>query len=425
MSSTHQPSPGPSQSVSGRQKGKTTSIGISAGAEDLKYQTKYKDLKRKVKDIENDNDKLHFKILQAKRNIQRMKLERAILYERLHAVPPSPPPPAHTSLPTTQQNNSHDSRQSRHEPEPEYARPAPLSSRSGAILESPIGPRALSAHSHDNMRDSSRHRAPHGMDAPSRNHSSPRSDSKPQSSSRSRHGYQPYQDSISPIPPPMHQSSPPPESSRSRRMDISELAGNQNSSHHNSRSNFPASEEYNDRRGRVDRDMDWERDRNHAREPPYTEQLSGSRPREEHPYPHPDSSARHLYPSRGGSPSPSGGMPSEGPPMSDSRTYDRSYSLRTLVHDEREEESRGRPTSFPPPSSSSPYPPPPRDWKEPRRSHDVPMDVDSRSHRTGEAAYSPPTRGYYDSEDGTDSARGFRSAGARSPAEEHNSRMEN
>lgn len=68
-------------------------MGVTAGAEDVKYQAKYKELKRKVKDIEavsrnflfrnrylkfrKDNDKLHFKVLNAKRNIQRMKLERA------------------------------------------------------------------------------------------------------------------------------------------------------------------------------------------------------------------------------------------------------------------------------------------------------------------------------------------------------------
>lgn len=72
--------------------------GIAAGAEDTKYATKYKELKKKVKEIESvsfwrivcdtgevllmrvppqDNDKLHFKVLQAKRSIQRMKLERA------------------------------------------------------------------------------------------------------------------------------------------------------------------------------------------------------------------------------------------------------------------------------------------------------------------------------------------------------------
>ncbi|KDQ29527.1 hypothetical protein PLEOSDRAFT_1112316 [Pleurotus ostreatus PC15] len=80
----HQPTP-----HSSRQKPRPP-IGIAAGAEDVKYQAKYKELKRKVKDIEADNDNLHWKVLQAKRNIQRMKLERSILYERLAALPVSP-----------------------------------------------------------------------------------------------------------------------------------------------------------------------------------------------------------------------------------------------------------------------------------------------------------------------------------------------
>jgi hypothetical protein len=103
------PSPGPShpqpqtpqifQQVTApvRQKSKAYATGIAAGAEDVKYQAKYKELKRKVKEIEavstpvhieciarkisspipKDNDKLHFRVLQAKRSIQRMKLERA------------------------------------------------------------------------------------------------------------------------------------------------------------------------------------------------------------------------------------------------------------------------------------------------------------------------------------------------------------
>jgi hypothetical protein len=76
---------------------KSAPIGIAAGAEDAKYHTKYKELKRKVKDIEavisysplgrvidrstssstQDNDKLHFKVLQAKLSIRRTKMERA------------------------------------------------------------------------------------------------------------------------------------------------------------------------------------------------------------------------------------------------------------------------------------------------------------------------------------------------------------
>ncbi|XP_006456820.1 hypothetical protein AGABI2DRAFT_181282 [Agaricus bisporus var. bisporus H97] len=91
------PSPGPSvhnaqhgpSASSARRSRPVHSVGIAAGAEDVKYHAKYKDLKRKVKEIEAENDRLHFKTLQAKRSLQRMKLERAILYERL--APPSPP----------------------------------------------------------------------------------------------------------------------------------------------------------------------------------------------------------------------------------------------------------------------------------------------------------------------------------------------
>ncbi|KAF9534678.1 hypothetical protein CPB83DRAFT_209605 [Crepidotus variabilis] len=84
------PQPLPPQQSSTRQKKQPLQMGIAAGAEDAKYQAKYKELKRKVKDIEQDNEKLHFKVLQAKLNIRRMKMERAILYERLSTVPPSP-----------------------------------------------------------------------------------------------------------------------------------------------------------------------------------------------------------------------------------------------------------------------------------------------------------------------------------------------
>ncbi|KAF9780274.1 hypothetical protein BJ322DRAFT_1221197 [Thelephora terrestris] len=79
--------------------------GVAAGAEDQKYHSKYRDLKKKVKELEADNDRLHFKVLEARKNVTRMKLERAqvfflpslnsltrttsnsILYERLCTVP--------------------------------------------------------------------------------------------------------------------------------------------------------------------------------------------------------------------------------------------------------------------------------------------------------------------------------------------------
>ncbi|KAL1946481.1 hypothetical protein VTO73DRAFT_14585 [Trametes versicolor] len=81
----------PNSSAHYDRKQKQRSImGITAGAEDVKYQAKYKELKKKVKEIESDNDRLYFKLLLAKKNIRRMNLERAILYERLAAVPPTP-----------------------------------------------------------------------------------------------------------------------------------------------------------------------------------------------------------------------------------------------------------------------------------------------------------------------------------------------
>lgn len=62
---SRQPSPGPSQAQAAgtvfqtapapplRQKSKPFAPGIAAGAEDVKYQAKYKELKRKVKEIES------------------------------------------------------------------------------------------------------------------------------------------------------------------------------------------------------------------------------------------------------------------------------------------------------------------------------------------------------------------------------------
>ncbi|PPQ66581.1 hypothetical protein CVT26_009481 [Gymnopilus dilepis] len=106
MSPVPSPAP-PSQSQlapPARQKQKLAPVGIAAGAEDAKYHAKYKELKRKVKDVEADNDKLHFKILQAKLSIRRMKMERAVLYERLSQAPPSPPLQDHPPLPPTHHN---------------------------------------------------------------------------------------------------------------------------------------------------------------------------------------------------------------------------------------------------------------------------------------------------------------------------------
>ncbi|KAJ2927903.1 hypothetical protein H1R20_g9198, partial [Candolleomyces eurysporus] len=77
MSRNPSPAPQPSPAAPPAQRTKQKPLTIAAGAEDVKYQGKYKELKRKVKDIEADNDKLHIKVMNAKLTIQRMKMERA------------------------------------------------------------------------------------------------------------------------------------------------------------------------------------------------------------------------------------------------------------------------------------------------------------------------------------------------------------
>lgn len=71
------------QPVKTKSKAYSSTVAIQGDA--AKYRQKYKELKRKTREIEVENDKLHLKTLRIKRNIQRMRLERAILYERLES----------------------------------------------------------------------------------------------------------------------------------------------------------------------------------------------------------------------------------------------------------------------------------------------------------------------------------------------------
>ncbi|GAA5855505.1 hypothetical protein JCM8547_007862 [Rhodosporidiobolus lusitaniae] len=64
-------------------KSKAYSTPVATQADDAKYRSKYKELKGKVQEIEEDNTKLSVKILKSKKTIQRLRIERAILYDRL------------------------------------------------------------------------------------------------------------------------------------------------------------------------------------------------------------------------------------------------------------------------------------------------------------------------------------------------------
>lgn len=93
--SSAQPSPGPSASSlppAAPSRGRPSGLGVTAGAAEDKYRVKVRELKAKIRAVEQDNDKMYTKTLEAKRNIQRLRIERAIIYERLNAGPPQPPP---------------------------------------------------------------------------------------------------------------------------------------------------------------------------------------------------------------------------------------------------------------------------------------------------------------------------------------------
>jgi non-histone protein 10 len=59
------------------------------GPDESRYQLKCRDLKRKISDVEAENDKLTVKIDRAKRSITRMRLERALLLEKLEQKMPA------------------------------------------------------------------------------------------------------------------------------------------------------------------------------------------------------------------------------------------------------------------------------------------------------------------------------------------------
>lgn len=75
-------------------------------SEEVKYKKKCRDLKRRIGEIETSNESLVTKLARTKRFIQRVRLERAFLLEKLEENAPrrlggsegSPSPPASPSL---------------------------------------------------------------------------------------------------------------------------------------------------------------------------------------------------------------------------------------------------------------------------------------------------------------------------------------
>ncbi|KAF9164007.1 hypothetical protein BGX21_000408 [Mortierella sp. AD011] len=59
----------------------------STTADDIKYKRKYKDLKKRIRDIEEDNDILNIKLSRARKNIHRLRVERRLDHSENAAHP--------------------------------------------------------------------------------------------------------------------------------------------------------------------------------------------------------------------------------------------------------------------------------------------------------------------------------------------------
>ncbi|BFZ60367.1 hypothetical protein YB2330_001403 [Saitoella coloradoensis] len=60
-------------------------------SEDARYRQKCKDLRKRIREIEESNDAMTLKLARTKRSIQRLRLERAFLLERLEERTPARP----------------------------------------------------------------------------------------------------------------------------------------------------------------------------------------------------------------------------------------------------------------------------------------------------------------------------------------------
>ncbi|KAG0212490.1 Tyrosine-protein phosphatase dsp1 [Mortierella sp. GBA30] len=93
---------------------------IATSAEDVKYKRKYKDLKKRIRDIEDDNDVLNIKLSRARKNVHRLRVERSFLFDKLDQsesgtqAHPSASSSSSTNSDTDERNGGDSSRKNRH-----------------------------------------------------------------------------------------------------------------------------------------------------------------------------------------------------------------------------------------------------------------------------------------------------------------------
>ncbi|KAF9178619.1 hypothetical protein BGZ51_007617 [Haplosporangium sp. Z 767] len=83
-------------------------------ADDVKYKRKYKDLKKRIRDIEEDNDILNLKLSRARKNIHRLRVERRLDQSEHGTTHPSTSSSSTSDPDTDEERNNNGSRSHRH-----------------------------------------------------------------------------------------------------------------------------------------------------------------------------------------------------------------------------------------------------------------------------------------------------------------------
>ncbi|KAF9378562.1 non-histone protein [Podila verticillata] len=104
----------PSQQQQQQQQQQQDSKMVAVTADDVKYKRKYKDLKKRIRDIEEDNDVLNIKLSRARKNIHRLRVERSFLFDRLDQTGHSTNGSSSTSSSDTDSDDDRNGRSSSH-----------------------------------------------------------------------------------------------------------------------------------------------------------------------------------------------------------------------------------------------------------------------------------------------------------------------
>jgi len=143
-------------------KSKAYSNPLPSLADEHRYGTKCLELRAKIREIERENQNTQLKILQTKKNVSRLRIERSVLYEALATITANAAKAAELTVPTQAQPSSNSNPTSTSNPNPTPSIPSPHNGYHPQSIQPPNRP-----YNNNDATGSSNHHAP----VPNRNFS--------------------------------------------------------------------------------------------------------------------------------------------------------------------------------------------------------------------------------------------------------------